>query len=703
MHNMQMARGAPATTFQWSALCGDDAEKLFEAQNQMVLEHERLTQPYSSAVFDQWKTVLGYPADDARRREFISNMPSGSTKHGNKLHCLKLTCHQGSDSTTAGFIEFEVRKLQDALSGNIREIYIRSLIVSSRMRREGCGTRLYNAMFEYLGLGDLDVVRLYVVDLNKAAISLYFKLGFKVTQWFCRRLGDESGFKVIFLCMQQVQGERLNSDKPGALSISLQDMPHIFKEQAVGEIIRLVRKGGSCEWAQPARIEEYHPESRTFTIKHVLACGERLVPDVCVNDLYSDGSLTFERPPSVRFNEDCADDEDHCDDQRQWPSSKLCSPVRKCGTRPSCTVLALRGDSSGALGPSGLRESTANAAASTALAIRGPSGKAGKIAKESERLAEEKKIGYSLQFSIRQNAGKNKGKLVQVGPWTSIKFKDENPKKAGTMAYRNYERYKVARTILDYCKLQGPKRSRTEVKMDLDFDILHGYAKCPDRERPRGLAAGLAKSMRKASASATTARDLEPGAATKCGVARMLALENECFGVACREMDIAERKRTHDQSSSTKAAIENGPALKCARAPNADSSFLHQVKLRVFAGGKINVGLQVDELGFIVCDTDSAVQPALRLDDVIVAVGGTPFVGNMPSDLQDKQDREEARSKMQQCLGDEGDLTRAVVGSYKDLRHRSLKEVRSALEEITQSSTAKLIAKYSPAIRAGGA
>jgi hypothetical protein len=222
-------------------------------------------------------------------------MPTHSTKHGEKLHCLKLSDTRGHKKDTVGFIEFEVKTVVDGMVGNVREIYIRSLVVCPHLRRQGYGTRLYHAMLEYLGVGELDAINLYVMDMNQDAINLYFKLGFQVTQWFARRLGDESGFKVVFLCMQMLR--RVSDHIP----MSLQEMPHLFEDEAVGEVVQILSEDGSCE-KRRARVEAYDNRSKMFIVAHVSAVGQHQsqqcrVEKICLNDLYSRGYLTFERLP----------------------------------------------------------------------------------------------------------------------------------------------------------------------------------------------------------------------------------------------------------------------------------------------------------------------------------------------------------------------------------------------------------------------
>jgi ribosomal protein S18 acetylase RimI-like enzyme len=323
-----------ATNFEWSPLREEDAVSLFKAQNDFVSDHHMLTRSVSSATFEDWKLVLGYPEDDQRRMEFIRKMPSASTKHGDRLHCLKLTCYEGAKITTAGYIDFEVKKSKDALSGKVREIYIRSIFVDAKMRRRGCGTRLFDAMLKYLGEpeADFDVVRLYAMDLNEPAIKFYFKLGFKITQWFVRRIGSEPSYKVVFLCMQKLCGQLHSDGNHEALAVSLQDMPPLFAEQVVGESIDLFSQPSLSEGGRRGHIMKYNLTTRRFSIAFEQEDSESpvVLHDVCVNDLYSSGLLTFKRSPSTFLNERQAsvvEDSPSSKKRKAWSSSTLQSRI----------------------------------------------------------------------------------------------------------------------------------------------------------------------------------------------------------------------------------------------------------------------------------------------------------------------------------------------------------------------------------------
>merc|ERR1711924_91820 len=51
-------------------------------------------------------------------------------------------------------------------------------------------------------------------------------------------------------------------------------------------------------------------------------------------------------------------------------------------------------------------------------------------------------------------------------------------------------------------------------------------------------------------------------------------------------------------------------------------------KLRVYPEGKLRIVLVLHELGFVVKDTASNVQPELHMDDVIIAVGRTSMISD---------------------------------------------------------------------------
>jgi ribosomal protein S18 acetylase RimI-like enzyme len=292
--------------WEWSTLCSEDAQVLFNAQCQLLVEHERLSEQHFEVTSHEWKSVLGYPEDDSKRLAFIKHMISGSTRLGDRLHCLKLLHHEGMEKSVAGFIDFEVTHISDQKCGKMREIKIRNIIVSARMRRQGCGKMLYEAMLEYLGPGEVDVIQLNVVDLNTAAMSLYFKLGFRITQRFIRLLG--SGLKVVLLVMQALQGVRLNPEMPDALPLSLQDMPKFFKQEVVGEVVYITHSDAVLlEKSQRARIEGFDKVFNLFTLRHLPwhagSCGGPCVlRRVNVNEFYACGNLRFERPASICLN-----------------------------------------------------------------------------------------------------------------------------------------------------------------------------------------------------------------------------------------------------------------------------------------------------------------------------------------------------------------------------------------------------------------
>lgn len=470
-----------------------DAEGLFNAQNQLALDHSKWTQPHFSTTFEDWKRVLGYPDEDATRLAFIQKMPSSSTRYGSQLHCLKLTCKQQSDKgvheekVTAGFIDFEVKLIKDSVSGNVREITIRSIIVRAQMRRQGCGKMLYQAMLKYLTPGELDIIRLCVVDINQAALCFYFKLGFKITRWSLRHMGADDRVKVVLLCMQ-----KLNCRKSSATPICLQDMPHVFGEGVVGEIVNLVQTGGSGQEASKrACIEKYNPSTQTFTVVHTKQDkdSQPVSSDICVNDMYSHGFLSFDRSPSVQLN----------DSQSAWALQEI-----------------------------------------------------------------------------------NEG-----CPFADIGIQQKGADEANDMSpTKDVERHHVSETTA-----KSVKRARLE----------------------------------------------GPG-------------------------------KTHVHISHLK---------------------LRRTALNVFDEGKINIGLQLHELGFIVRDIAVASQAGVRTDDVILAVRGTSLICGHLGDVDKETYRQEARAKLKQAFGNKPGVVDIIVGPLEVLREQPLEDVCAGLSTILQRINAK--------------
>lgn len=562
------------TDFEFAPLHVRDAEVLFKAQNQLVLEHEALTKPHCSATFDEWKTVLGYPSDDERRRSFIRNMPSGSTKHGRDLHCLKLT--QGNN--IIGFIEFEVKHIKDELAGNARDIYVRNLVVGAQRRRQGCGHMLYKAMLKFLGLGPLDVIRLSVMDLNQAAVNLYFKLGFKITQWYFRKLSKDGGFRVIFLCMQNMRGERLDSEKPESLPISLRDMPHLFKEEILGEHINIAYTDGSCVGTRYASIKAYDKSSRTFTVLHLPDSGKckllrhpawqpaETSENICVNDLYSCGKLTFEKAPSIMLNDGRV--------------VAFAVPVPQDALKPAQA------------------DQSENSCKSTSC----PSSPPAKDAHTTPKTDSERKrvrwpsCALSLTFEEAESPPTKCGSGRKRLAWPS-------------------------------CVLVPAKQPRVV-------------------QRPIELSPA-----NKVSSPSLSSSDF--------------ALQS-----------ISRSTRSDD--------IEEFSLPRSHRV----SDVLRRAEMSIFAGGKINVGISVDELGFIVRDTMLNEQIDLQLGEVIVAVGNTSLLRDDFDDPHDEVYKQKARSKLRQSLGKIEGVVGVVVGSLTTLRQRTLPEVRVELDKVMQSISA---------------
>lgn len=80
------------------------------------------------------------------------------------------------------------------------------------------------------------------------------------------------------------------------MSMTLSTMRHLFREEAVGEVVEIIAEDGSLEKRQ-ARIEAYDPSSETFSIVYFSASQEDdrrcLIDNICLNDLFSRGYLTF--------------------------------------------------------------------------------------------------------------------------------------------------------------------------------------------------------------------------------------------------------------------------------------------------------------------------------------------------------------------------------------------------------------------------
>jgi len=531
-----------AKRFAWSVFTSEDEETLFSFQNALATEHAEITAPYSKATLEHWKKILGFPEDDAQRLKFIQKMSTSSTKHGSALHCLKLTRHSGDQATVVGFIEFQVTTTKDRLAGNIREIYIRSIVVEPSMRRKGHGRRLYDAMIEYLGIGSRDVLRLQVLDMNKAAAALYFNLGFKITQWEFLDLGDDSGFRVLFLCMQKLQGEHF-------ASVSLQDMPHLFQDEIIGAQCHIIHTDGIEEWSQRAVIEAYEAFTQQYTVTSLADDSDArkiqaTIMGVCVNTLFAHGLLQFEVPPTIqlrngvsqrrrapstpdrsspskvanRFEE--PEDADFFENDlgspvrmkpsyRFWetdfgspvqlkpgpdvPASPLMmSPIRPASERD---ILSPAPKDKEVVTPAP-KNNKADGQAHSAMKENGTGKKTKQVTKkeaEKEKEPEEvvektdldieieearKKVRHDMMYTIRRKRHGKFGKPFTVGPKTYISFRQDNPKLEGSNCYKQYDSYKHATTILEF-SLANAGRPKWKSKQDLEFDVQHGLCVCP--------------------------------------------------------------------------------------------------------------------------------------------------------------------------------------------------------------------------------
>jgi len=105
---------------------------------------------------------------------------------------------------------------------------------------------------------------------------------------------------------------------------------------------------------------------------------------------------------------------------------------------------------------------------------------------QPQLVADPMAIYDDMKFSVKLP----NSKFVEVGPETRIRFQKVNPKRPKFSSHAWYEKYKGALTIREFCKLNIP-RTKRDIKRDLDFDVINGFCKCPDRSR--GPAVGLVK------------------------------------------------------------------------------------------------------------------------------------------------------------------------------------------------------------------
>jgi ribosomal protein S18 acetylase RimI-like enzyme len=746
--------------YEWSALHIDDAQELFKAQDELVSEHQKLTEPYTGASFETWKKVLGYPEEDARRLEFIRNMPSASTKHGKKLRCVKLTGKSlGSKApSTLGFIEFEVRKFQDALSGVGREIYIRSIVVQPHIRRRGCGKRLYNAMLEYLGPGQFDVIRLCVMGMNHAAISLYFKLGFKITRWYNQRLGDTCSQEVFF-CMTKLQGERLNAAASEGLPMSVQTMPQLFKEQVVGEYVHLGSRDESSTLPRRAQITEYDPKSEKFTLEEEASGTDdnanRAHGEVCVNDLFSTGRLFFERPLCAFLGADpvvgeakqqlggkcfiASSDSIGCSGEASLNAKNVGS---RCGETSEETTELISAEVSSSssttltpekceggsklkrsrTSPSSTKESHEESAAVKEQIQSGRISVRKAILKPCVKKRRAPKLGYEVDFLLHQPTGRS----FRVTADTRLTFEAKNPKRPKTKAWQRYESYKAAQTVLEFCQLNPLRKQKAAVCGDLDFAVRHGHCKCDSRARIPAAVLQNVCSQTGCKINPKCKTSPDPKASVESGTPRIDSPSESKISsetIPKTSPDQAGKPQLHEvlisrhaggwlkrrlypeqqspdpstQPLSTASgssgsrgnmvnhSSEQTTPLKRIRGMNPGSfDLLRETTLQVYPGGKIDIGLQIGELGLIARDFKPEAQPDLQLDDVIVSVGGTPLLNYLCEDVSSAEYRRKVSSKLRDKLGVAGKTVKAVVGPLTLLRNKPLAEVQLTLDKKLQ-------------------
>jgi ribosomal protein S18 acetylase RimI-like enzyme len=89
------------------------------------------------------------------------------------------------DGTLAGFIWVAVRMDLQGTYGSIDQVYLKP-----EYRRRGLGALLMNAAHDYIQRQGLDLARLYVTCDNFDAVSLYRRMGYRVTRYEMERSLD---------------------------------------------------------------------------------------------------------------------------------------------------------------------------------------------------------------------------------------------------------------------------------------------------------------------------------------------------------------------------------------------------------------------------------------------------------------------------------------------------------------------------------
>lgn len=106
--------------------------------------------------------------------------------------------------------------------------------------------------------------------------------------------------------------------------------------------------------------------------------------------------------------------------------------------------------------------------------------------------------------------------------------------------------------------------------------------------------------------------------------------------------------------------------------------------LDVSDGGEINVGGRFEKFGFTVRHIADGAQPGLKINDVILAVGGIPLL--RPNDDVDQEEySRNARLKLSKAIGKKRSKIKIVLASEEALRKQGLDELRVALDSFIAS------------------
>lgn len=424
--------------------------------------------------------------------------------------------------------------------------------------------------------------------------------------------------------------------------LALQEMPHLFKEETVGEFVDVVCNQGSAhEKIHRYRIEQYDSHSRKFTLvagMNPSLNGDGSSPsrlqDICVNHLYSHGLLTFERAASVflkevnlhQFKEEvvgenvnivCNQGTTHETIQRY----QIENYDPKGGLKFTVRLLSGQGITS-------LNVCVNTLYADGLLTFERPPA-----------------IFHSNLFEYRSF------KQDAVGENFSVVVMKENQQSG--FAYEKIQRYCIdkydpvsRKSQIVKLAPQGQSHSDGRVhEIDVNLLYLNGTLTF---DRPPVLFHG------------------------KMAQAHSVVQDS-----------LASRKRARELAAGAHPVMEMGGSL-----------FMRQAKLHVFDGGTIHVALKLDALGYIVEPGLKAdLQPELRVGDVVLAVGSTSLLAGTGDSVSDHRYVRAAKTKFKEALGTDVADVHIVLGNVEALRQLSADAVASALDNLIQDQTVKPLLK----------